>query len=298
MTFLNKDCAQSIVQDTHYSFVRQESKALQFSDMKISFMDGFLMYSRLLYSFINPSLVEVLNNSSDDINIICSELSKSYFQTIEFDFGDKVKLVSKNSVKRAYTGDVVDSLNNDKNTESETDTSSNSVPTSTSSADTFSSNSYKRSENSCLDSYICDTCGVTFHEKKQLMKHYYNCHAKSNLVGAYSCEKCDKSFKYKSKLEEHAGVHLEQKYSCHTCGTKFKNQRHLNVHKKSHLLDGDAKDHTCNICFKAFKTIFNLTRHLTIHSKSVNLDFYCNQCKRNFSRKDNLQKHVKKCNSK
>ena len=53
---------KQIIQDLHSSLIKSDEQAKVYSDMKIIFEDGFLLYSRLLYSFIDPSLVDVFNN--------------------------------------------------------------------------------------------------------------------------------------------------------------------------------------------------------------------------------------------
>ena len=296
--------AQRILQDFHYSFVRTESIALQYSDMKISFLDGFLMYNRLLYSFIDPSLVEVINKLSGDIVLICPDIPKSFLKNFEFDFSCNhgANLFAKcNEEARPVS---IDSFNEaedqDQFIQSLSETIRPSVEFSTSFVDKSAANLEVKSpspqENSFVDSYVCDTCGSIFNSKKKLMKHNYNCHSESVPVRPFVCKICDKSFKYKSKLEEHSGVHTEEKFVCCICGTKFKHQRHLNAHKKKHSSEArEKKCHLCEICEKEFQTKYDLTRHLAIHNKTVTFDFLCYRCKKRFSRKDNLLRHAKKC---
>ena len=298
--------AQRILQDFHLSFVQSESVALLHSDMKIVFQDGFLMYNRLLYSFIDPTLVEIMiiNKLSDDIVLICPEISKSFLQNIEFDFSykHKAELLSKCSEEEVRLVCSY-SINQDQCIQSQSDTEGPSIEFSTSFIDDTAAGSLDKSppDNSFVgvDSYVCDTCGSIFNLEKKLIKHYYNCHSRSDPVRPFVCKICKKAFKYKSKLEEHSGVHIEEKFVCCTCGTKFKHQRHLNAHKKKHSLEAtEEKGHLCETCQKVFKTKYDLTRHLAIHNKTVTLDFFCNQCKKRFSRKDNLIKHLKKCDNK
>ena len=280
--------ARSIIQDIHYSFVQSESEASRFGDMKISFMDGVLMYSRLLYSFIEPSLISVLHDFHD-IVIICPELSKCSFQNLEFNISEKQKVLleCEDGLKDVASHSQEEIC--DGNTEFELAVSDSGA------AETVSS-----VQNSLPSSWVCDKCGITFKIQKQLTKHIYNFHSKSSVVSRFYCNQCDKSFKFKSKLEEHSVVHTQKSFVCLTCGTKFKYQRHLIAHEKKHKSgsgSGNEKNFSCNICKKSFNVKYVLDRHLATHNRSVRLDFFCQICKKPFTRKDNYIRHIKKCNN-
>ena len=98
----------------------------------------------------------------------------------------------------------IDSTNEDQCIQSQSDTDAGNLDKS------------PTTEHLSVDSYICDTCGSIFNLEKKLIKHYYNCHSESVPVRPFVCKICEKSFKYKSKLEEHSVVHTEEKFVCPT----------------------------------------------------------------------------------
>lgn len=54
------------------------------------------------------------------------------------------------------------------------------------------------------------------------------------------------------------------------------------------------KEYLCSYCKLKFRSNFNLKRHLTLHNKSTNFSV-CQNCHKQFTRKDNLNVHMRIC---
>lgn len=79
-----------------------------------------------------------------------------------------------------------------------------------------------------IKSFVCQTCGRGFTQKKQLMVHI-RVHTKEK---PYECEICRKSFTQKGTLTIHLRTHSgERPYRCHICSKGFISKSSLNVHK-------------------------------------------------------------------
>ena len=166
--------------------------------------------------------------------------------------------------------------------------------------------------------YFCEFCGTEFRQKKYLFRHM------AAHTGEFKCKKCKREFSRKESLLQHivrccpemahkegAGV-----YPCPLCNRVFSREVSLQNHMKLHT--GDFKCEQCNRCFasqfslekhicgdlaetggklacsqcgKTFTKEMYLQRHMTIHTG----DFSCVICSRQFSRKEELVKHMLEC---
>ncbi len=86
----------------------------------------------------------------------------------------------------------------------------------------------------------------------------------------YSCPKCNKQFKYKSKLNEHLNIKTpcnkqKEDLKCDLCNITFDRQYHKNKHEKTqkHILKYNINNSTINNSFN--KTIFNIKNIININ---------------------------------
>ncbi|XP_052233490.1 uncharacterized protein LOC127846353 isoform X3 [Dreissena polymorpha] len=106
----------------------------------------------------------------------------------------------------------------------------------------------------------------------------------------FMCVLCDESFPTDASVNEHIMRHNEgDRGACKYCGTELSALRDVLEHRK------DCKvlvvKFECDICQQAFKSAHYLYRHMVMHTDT----FICRKCRKTFSRKDSLQKHVLKC---
>lgn len=88
----------------------------------------------------------------------------------------------------------------------------------------------------------------------------------------FSCEYCNKEFKYRSKYVEHLRTHTgERPFPCSFCDASFTQRGALKQHERIHTGD---RPHYCGICDKSFRTASALTLHLRIHPGSSNISHY------------------------
>ena len=119
-------------------------------------------------------------------------------------------------------------------------------------------------------------CSKCLSYNSSLKKHY----STHSSVKPFKCDfnGCERTFRYKTKLEEHKdGVHLA-KFVCKPCNKQFTTKRTLDFHNILHMNEDKYKySFRCryNDCSKRFCTKSSLKRHYSNHSslKSIECDF-------------------------
>lgn len=113
------------------------------------------------------------------------------------------------------------------------------------------------------------------------------------------CTKCNKNFSHKQSLTRHLKMcgksKDEAKFSCDQCRYKAHRKESLNNHKRSKHAPPDPSN-TCSKCKRIFSLRSSLTRHLKICGKSkdkINLpNFLCDHCSYKTHRKDQIEFHI------
>ncbi|PSN55164.1 hypothetical protein C0J52_00591 [Blattella germanica] len=112
--------------------------------------------------------------------------------------------------------------------------------------------------------------------------------------GDFACVDCNKNFKLKSSLERHRRViHLEgETYSCPECEARCPDKGTLARHMYTHT---GLKPYSCTRCKKQFSRKYHLERHViqTGCDGNPRPTHPCQVCGRMFSRKDNLREHLR-----
>ncbi|XP_050521795.1 zinc finger protein OZF-like [Daktulosphaira vitifoliae] len=129
--------------------------------------------------------------------------------------------------------------------------------------------------------YVCKSCGKLFLSEERLCIHE-NIHREK----LFECHLCLKRFTQKKTLDNHLNVHIGQ-FTCQICGYKSHNAHNLKIHENTH---SSIKLHSCNSCKKDFSTKSSLSRHIRlVHQK--NIMFRCNQCDYTTIQPSNLRYH-------
>lgn len=106
-------------------------------------------------------------------------------------------------------------------------------------------------------------------------------------VELYLCEKCNRTFKQKSRYERHVTNHPSEKhYLCNICQKTFTRMSHLEKHTRTHT---EERRHICDTCGAAFILPHHLVRHALVHTGVK--PFECEICHKQFTRKAGLSQH-------
>ena len=134
--------------------------------------------------------------------------------------------------------------------------------------------------------YPCQDCPKIFATKTYLTNHIRRYHDRKQI---FVCHKCSKIYKNKKHLIRHNNVHKDNVYLCLKCGKIFNAKDNLCKHMKSHENNGKVN---CDKCGKLLKNKYSLKQRQRIH---VNVEYACQKCGRNFSRKSNRDRHHQIC---
>ena len=127
--------------------------------------------------------------------------------------------------------------------------------------------------------FICDACGASFSRKSNMTKHQKRgaCKAKDPAneteVETFTCDRCDKVFRYKQSYQQHLQrVHLGKKdHQCDECGQLFSQMHHLRIHRAQvHNLEQEMLPHPCTLCEKRFASQSAWKMHMRkVHDMDV-----------------------------
>ena len=99
-------------------------------------------------------------------------------------------------------------------------------------------------------SFLCTDCPDAFRTKSSLDKHQYISHG--TKVQIFKCNKCDKEFFSKQRLNDHDRNHQESNVKCQQCDKVLSSVKALDNHTKA--VHDKIKRFSCDMCaFKAFK---------------------------------------------
>ncbi|KAM6032493.1 LOW QUALITY PROTEIN: uncharacterized protein LJ206_002329 [Theristicus caerulescens] len=157
---------------------------------------------------------------------------------------------------------------------------------------------------------------------------------KSKSKGPYICSLCAKEFKNGYNLRRHEAIHTGAKaarpgpaamkmptmvplsllsvsglgsggggatpkrarktHACEMCGKAFRDVYHLTRHKLSH---SDEKPYQCPVCQQRFKRKDRMSYHVRSHDGAVHKPYICSHCGKSFSRPNHLNSHVRQVHS-
>ncbi|KAF5287087.1 hypothetical protein FQA39_LY16072 [Lamprigera yunnana] len=133
--------------------------------------------------------------------------------------------------------------------------------------------------------FICEVCGQSYKQKSALHIHI----GMHNGINPFTCQYCQKSFTQKVALQRHLPIHTgDTPYQCDTCGKRFVHHTSFNMHQLSHT---GQKEYKCLQCGLALLSASHLTRHMRVHTGEKK--YACTLCDKRFAERYNLTSHQK-----
>ena len=155
------------------------------------------------------------------------------------------------------------------------------------------------SSNLKQDPYECNQCDRKFKEKNKLTEHAQTHIQLNRKQEPHGCDVCDKTFIEKSNLTEHAQIHIQvngkqEPHDCDQCDRTFKEKKVLTEHKQTHIQVKNTFDKLfeCDKCTNTFLLQAEFTEHTQTHAQVKNSCVRkCTKCEKIYSDMSKLRRH-------
>lgn len=138
--------------------------------------------------------------------------------------------------------------------------------------------------------FICNECGKTKIEKKNIWHHLKSVHFCQNT---HVCEICAVVYKTLPSLQMHINVEHKNfklpRTQCEHCG-RWVQERHLSTHIKNHLVLPEPV--TCQDCGRECKSKKLLQKHMRKYHSPWSKKHQCNYCPKSFMELICLKEHI------
>ncbi|XP_034530052.1 zinc finger protein 239-like [Notolabrus celidotus] len=138
-----------------------------------------------------------------------------------------------------------------------------------------------------IEDLTCPVCYKTFGKPKAVKRHVKTAHPTHEQV--FRCDKCDKTFQAKWRLDQHYQAHsIKKPYVCSHCGKGLSCPKVLETHMRLHT---GERPYACKLCDKKFDQKYTLTQHIRMHSGEK--PYLCSVCGKTFAIKGGLRVHTR-----
>lgn len=141
------------------------------------------------------------------------------------------------------------------------------------------------------EKHVCEICAVVYKTLPSLEMHI-NVEHKNIKLPRTQCEHCGK-WVQERHLSTHIRNHLnpDEPVKCEICGRECKSKKLLQKHHRKHHMPGGRK-HQCSYCPKTFLEVICLKEHIATHT-GISL-YYCEFCGAQFKSNGNYSAHKRR----
>ena len=136
-----------------------------------------------------------------------------------------------------------------------------------------------------IQPFRCEQCDKSFHSQSLLREH------NRRHFHFYKCDICGQPTSSPSALKHHKTYRHsnDRPFACQFCEAKFKTRSDLRKHIDIHNEDNPFK---CSMCSFECRCCHTLNKHMKQLHQSVSNEYLCHECGKNFTRGNNLTRHL------